>query len=212
MKLTQSVDQEELTELQVQWGPAPVETVTLAVRDPFLTGNHQLLTSNGRRAEICYVMHRGDPREGVLLHRKTIYPVDAYRLPTGGIHQGEPVLETLAREIEEETGLLVGATADSVLLQRFLGVVHYSLHQVDVGRTDSFATYHFLVQMPEGAILEPQDPDEMIADWRWIPAVELDSVADALAAVGGIAQDWADWGHFRAVSHRFVTRRLIGAG
>jgi hypothetical protein len=63
---------------------------------PFLTGDHQLLTANGRRAEICYVMHRGDPAGGVLLHIKTFYPEDAYRLPTGGIHVGEAVLADAA--------------------------------------------------------------------------------------------------------------------
>ena len=85
---TQSIEQSELAEIERRLNNAPHIHVRMDVADPFLTGNHQLLTSDRRRAEICYVMHRGDPQQGVLLHIKRFYPENAYRLPTGGIHQG----------------------------------------------------------------------------------------------------------------------------
>ena len=207
MKLSHSIDPEEIAALQRQWPAAVLESAVLAVEHPFLTGEHQLLTANGRRAEICYVMHRGDPAEGVLLHIKTFYPEDAYRLPTGGIHVGEAVLETLQREIYEETGLTVGAAAGQVRVERWLGVLAYDLQHRTLGAAP-FATYHFLVRMPADALLTPQDPEESIGGWRWRPACELGAVADVLDAVHLRAEVWGDWGRFRALSHRFVLAQL----
>ena len=208
MQLTLAIDPDELTLLQAQWGPAPVRRAALVVDNPFLTGDHQLLTSDRRRAEICYVMHRGDPADGVLLHIKTFYPADAFRLPTGGIHVGEPVMETLAREIFEETGLTVGEGKNLVKVQRFLGVLAYDLHHRSLGETLPFATYHFLVQMPFESELNPQDEEESIGGWQWRPARELSQVADALEAVHLRSDVWGDWGHFRALSHRFVAEAI----
>lgn len=208
MKLMLAVEMDELAALNAQWGAAPLQTVELDVDDPFLTGDHQRLVSDGRRAEVCYIMHRGDPAAGVLLHIKTIYPEDAYRLPTGGVQQGEQVLETLSREIAEETGLSVGEGADAVEVQRFLGVLRYVLRHRGLGRTYDFATYHFLVQMPAGASLQPADAAEMIGGWRWCPPAELAGVGDRLETVGRDAPVWADWGRYRALSQRFVAAAL----
>ena len=207
MKLQHSVEAEEWTQLRAQWGNVPLEEATLTVAPPFLTGEHQMLVSDGRRAEICYIMHRGDPADGVLLHIKTFYPAGAFRLPTGGIHTGEAVAETLAREIFEETGLILGDGAEQVQVQRFLGVLAYTLSHPQLGNAP-FATYHFLVRMPDQATLAPQDPAESIGGWEWRPARDLDTVADRLQQVGQESAAWADWGRFRALSHRFVAQQL----
>jgi 8-oxo-dGTP pyrophosphatase MutT (NUDIX family) len=207
MLYTNAVEVEEMAVLCARWGDAVLASATLAVDSPFLTGEHQLLTSARRRAEICYIMHRGDPAEGVLLHIKTFYPGGAYRLPTGGVHIGETVLDTLAREIFEETGLTVGAGAGDVRVERLLGVLAYDLHHAALGATP-FATYHFLVRMSPNAMLAPQDPDESIGGWQWRPARELLAVAETLDTVYLRSQQWADWGRFRALSHRFVAERL----
>jgi len=207
MQFQHAVEPEEVAGLYRQWGDAPVEQAALDVAHPFLTGDHQMLVSDGRRAEICYVMHRGDPAAGVLLHIKTFYPDGAFRLPTGGIHTGEAVAATLAREIYEETGLTVGAGPEHVEVQRFLGVMAYALRHPELGNA-SFATYHFLVRMPDGAELVPQDAEESIGGWAWQPAAELGAIADRLERVGEQSAVWADWGRFRALSHRFVARQL----
>ncbi len=202
----QSVEHHELAEIEARLGPASHTQVQMDVDDPFLTGNHQLLTSDGRRAEICYVMHQGNLQDGVLLHIKRFYPDGAFRLPTGGVQQGERVLDTLAREIEEETGLILGEGEKQARAERFLGTVSYTLYQRSQQRSHEFATYHFLVRMPVDAVLQPQDASEEIAGWRWVSPAELDNVADFLAGLEKI--DWSDWGRFRAVSHRFVARAL----
>lgn len=208
MAYVQSVESTEVAALTAVWGDAVQRQVALHVDHPFLTGEHQMMASNGRRAEICYVMHRGDPAAGLLLHTKEFYPADAYRLPTGGVHEGELVIDTLAREITEETGLVVGYGPEHVQVQRFLGLLAYDLHHRQADRTFTFATYHFLVQMPPNAELEPQDEDEQIAGWQWRPPTELNQVATVLESVKGVDPVWGDWGQFRALSHRFVAEAL----
>jgi 8-oxo-dGTP pyrophosphatase MutT (NUDIX family) len=208
LQLQNAIDEDELAALEAQWGVLPRRHTVLEVDDPFLTGEHQMLVKDGRRAEICYIMHQGRPADGLLLHIKTVYPAGAYRLPTGGIHKGEAVMETLAREITEETGLHVGEGPEQVRVQRLLGVVGYDLVHRRLGQRFGFATYHFLVQMPAGAVLQPQDPDEMIGGWRWSPLAELPAVALALDQVGLNTPRWADWGRYRTISHRFVAGQL----
>ncbi|BAM01605.1 MULTISPECIES: NUDIX hydrolase [Caldilinea] len=207
MRLLDAIDVEELEWLYERWGTFPVEQVTLDVAEPFLSGEHQQLASNSRRAEICYIMHRGDPMQGVLLHSKVFYPEGMYRLPTGGVHSGERILETLVREIFEETGLRVGDGNSQAHIERCLGVLAYELRHATLG-TISFATYHFLVRMPSHAEIMPQDPEESIRGWQWRPATELHLIADRLAMVHQVSQEWADWGRYRALSHRFVARHL----
>src|SRR3954452_16116776 len=128
-----AVDQTEFRQLEAQWGTLPVVHRHLPVDDPFLTGENQELFKDDRRAEICYIMHRGNLADGLLLHIKTFYPSGAFRLPTGGIHKGEAVMETLSREIEEETGMVVGVRVDQVQVQRCLGVVTYAMEHRTLG-------------------------------------------------------------------------------
>jgi 8-oxo-dGTP pyrophosphatase MutT (NUDIX family) len=207
MELQRALEPEELAQLTLRWGAMPLREAALTVDAPFLTGKNQLLTNRGRRAEICYVMHRGDVAKGILLHIKTFYPDGAFRLPTGGIHTGELVEATLVREIYEETGLTVGTAHDQVKVERFLGVLSYDLFHRQLGPV-AFATYHFLVQMPADGELNPQDDDESIGGWKWCTPDELMGVADLLDGVYRRSETWADWGHFRALSHRFVAEMV----
>lgn len=203
-----ALEPDELAELDVQWGPVTMERHQLAVDHPFLTGENQMLVGNGRRAEICYVMHQGNPQAGLLLHIKTFYPQGAFRLPTGGIHQGDGVIDTLAREVEEETGLIMGNGAGQVRVERLLGVVACEFVHGTLGRTLPFATYAFLVQMPAGAALNPRDASEQIGGWQWRPPAELPQVAAYLEQVGEFSPQWGDWGRYRALIHRFVARHV----
>lgn len=210
-----NIEPVELDELCRRWGTLPVVRARLEVNEPFLTGENQRLVSDGRRAEICYVMAReraeGDGIE-VLLHIKRFYPTGAFRLPTGGIQAGEAVLATLAREITEETGLQVGDGAGQVAVERCLGVIDYELVHVGLAQHVPFATYIFLVRMPAGGVLAPQDATEEIAEWVWRTPAELDAVAATLETVGAWNTVWGDWGRFRAISHRFVAAQWVPRG
>jgi 8-oxo-dGTP pyrophosphatase MutT (NUDIX family) len=211
MSLTQPIDPDELTALQRRFGPVPVQHEALSVSAPFLTENRQRLLKDGRRAEICYIMHRGEPDQGVLLHRKLFYPRAAFRLPTGGVEPGEAVWDTLLREIYEETGMAVvgsGLGPDVVAVERFLGVVAYDFHHRQLNRHFSFATYHFLVRAPAQAEPDPIDKTEEVDAWLWQPASHLATLTDTLAHLDAETPEWADWGRFRALSHRFVAARL----
>ena len=48
-----SIDPQEMAQLALQWADVRRQQVTLVVDDPFLTGEDQMLTMDGRRAEIC---------------------------------------------------------------------------------------------------------------------------------------------------------------
>jgi 8-oxo-dGTP pyrophosphatase MutT (NUDIX family) len=130
-------------------------------------------------------------------------------LPTGGVVVGERVQHALAREIWEETGLTAGDAPGQVRLDRFLGVLGYDLLHRQLGPVE-FATYFFLVQMPQNAALEPQDADEHIGGWEWTTPEGLWRTADVLDRVHERSAIWADWGHFRAAGHRFVGGLLTG--
>lgn len=208
MKLQSAVDDAEWDALTAKWGTVPTEHHHLHVAHPFLSGANQLLTSDRRRAEICYVMHRGERPTELLLHIKTFYPTGAYRLPTGGIHWGEQVEETLAREIWEETGLHVGTAPDQVRVERFLGTLTYEMAHREEGKTHTFATYCFLTHMPPHAVPHPTDPTESILDWRWCMPEDLLLVTQTLEGVGKNHAEWMHWGRFRALSHRFVYSAL----
>ena len=155
-----------------------------------------------RYGEVCMVVRR--PNGTLLLAIKTFYPRGAYRLPTGGIHRGEPIFDALVRETNEETGL-------QTYVRRFLARIAY--HSVD-GPTGVpiFHTFAFLLD-ETGGTLGALDTTEQIEDWREVEVAELPRVAsflDDLRTPGtlDIGGDWRAWGKFRAVVHRAVAQAL----
>ena len=201
--------------LRAAWPDAVAEHRDMPVADPFLTGGDQTLLRDGRIGEICYILHRGAPARGVLLHVKRHYPAGCFRLPTGGIQPGEDVTAALRREVFEETGIRVarrGAEPDAARIGRFLGMITYAFRHRQRGRTYAFATFAFTVQAPVGVAPEPQDETERIAAWRWQPPHRLPETARALDGLRARHPDWADWGRFRAAVHDFAWRRWLQAG
>jgi len=155
-----------------------------------------------RFGEVLMAIRR--PNGKLLVAIKTFYPRGAYRLPTGGIHHGEPIHDALLRETKEETGL-------DTTVRRFLATIAYR------GRTTPtdaplFHTFAFLLDELGGA-LGALDTDEQIEDWRELAPEELRAqaaVLEGLTTEGkkSIGGSWADWGRFRAIAHRVVADAL----
>lgn len=146
-----------------------------------------VLTSKPRRAEVVLVLPRPG---GVLLHTKRFYPRDVYRLPTGGVHAGEPLLQAVGREVAEETGLALEPT-------RFL------FHIAHVPESEEHPVFHSLGFLLPGSadLVAPVDDEEEISDFRVIPWSGLDDVATHLASLG---PPWKRWGRFRSLSHSLL--------
>jgi 8-oxo-dGTP pyrophosphatase MutT (NUDIX family) len=155
-----------------------------------------------RYGEVCMVVRR--PNGRLLVAIKTFYPRGAYRLPTGGIHRGEGILDALLREVKEETGLETD-------VRRFLARISYHGTRAPSG-TPIFHTFAFLLD-ETGGRLGALDTTEQIEDWREIAVADLRRVADFLddlktAGTMDIGGDWRAWGKFRAVVHRAVAEAL----
>src|SRR5438874_7113968 len=115
---------DEVRDLATRYGaPRRVEAVIRPFFDP--------VQRPDRFAEVCMVIRRRNGKIPLLI--KTFYPRGAYRLPTGGIHHGERILDALRRETDEETALEVD-------VRRFLAWISYS----DVSLPDGYPIFHTL--------------------------------------------------------------------
>jgi len=183
----------ELEGLSLQYGK------TLYVEAEIYPGFDDPVHKTDRVGEVCMVIRR--PNGKLLLSIKTIYPRGAYRLPTGGVAPGEPIIAALFRETQEETGL-------SVRLRRFLAIISYR----EAGaKAPIFHTFAFLLE-ETGGTLGVLDPKEQIEEYIEVEPSELPRVADRLASLPetdrGAVGSWRDWGKFRAVVHRAVHEAL----
>ncbi|MBN1178860.1 MAG: NUDIX hydrolase [Anaerolineae bacterium] len=138
-----------------------------------------------RMGEVILLLRRSGDQ--VLLHTKTFYPQDVYRLPSGGIQGDEPVMAAAARETAEETGL-------SIQQNWPLGSIGYTFWNGDA-RID-FHSWLVLADVEGEAHL--CDPNERIEGYRWVEIAALGRVAAQLRAV---PETWGSWGNFRAVAH-----------
>ena len=106
----------------------------------------------------------------------------------------EAMETTLARELEEETGLTLDTT-------HFLGLldcrIHYASQEV------SFPSYVFHLPRTKGVLRLPQTED--ITEFRDVPIADLPSVAEDLRHVPPPRTGWGRW---RAVAHDFVYEML----
>jgi ADP-ribose pyrophosphatase YjhB (NUDIX family) len=155
-----------------------------------------------RYGEVCMVIRRRNGK--IPLSIKTFYPRGAYRLPTGGIHHGEPILDALRRETDEETAL-------EVEIRRFLAWITYRDASLPQG-PPLFHTFAFLLD-EIGGTFKTRDEEEQIEDWIEVDPTALATAADRLDRIASapskdIGGDWADWGRFRAVVHRAVYEAL----
>lgn len=196
--------QQEVAALSQTYGAPIQRTVTLINEGLF-----DPLGKPDRYGEVCMVVRR--PNGLLITARKTFYPPTAYRLLTGGISHGEPILDALLRETEEETGL-------DVEVRRFLAVVGYQLQRpkasTPIARPGggTFQTFAFLLD-EVGGTLACYDPHERVEDFREVRVDELPIMAQQLDNLGSdfnpeIHGRWRDWGRFRALIHHTVYEAL----
>ena len=186
------IDERELEQLTAAYGQPEVRTVEIE-GDDYLFST-RLCRSRNRRGEVVLAIER--PGRCVLLHRKGWYEPDVYRLLSGGIDWNETVETTLVRELEEETGLALGAT-------NFLGVLDCHIHHGS--GIISFVSYVFYLSRTEGTLRLPPHTSEDISSFRDVPLADLPSVANDLRHV---VPPRAGWGHWRALAHDFVHEML----
>jgi 8-oxo-dGTP pyrophosphatase MutT (NUDIX family) len=187
----------EIAELAARFGkPRRLEVLIRPFFDP--------VQRPDRFGEVCMVIRRRNGK--IPLSIKTFYPRGAYRLPTGGIHHGERILDALHRETNEETGLKTEA-------RRFLAWITYRPVSAPAG-PPLFHTFAFLLD-EVGGRFHTSDLEEQIEEWIEVEPAALGDVADRLDRIASmpspqIGGDWADWGHFRAIVHSVVYEELAG--
>jgi len=163
--------------LRKRYGKFPLIEATLA------NGDFAPVRGGGRRAEVGMAIRR--PSGGILLQTKAFYPAGTYRLPTGGIKDGEDVEHALLREVHEESNL-------DVEIERLVAVID---HAVLDGKAP-FRSYVFLLR-ETGGTLKVNDPDEQISGWDERDVAGLARAAHDLRNLEGT---WRRWGQFRAVA------------
>ncbi len=173
-------------------GVLPYQHHTLTVSAPFFDDFVRSLRHRARRGEVVLLLRRPDGH--ILLHNKSFYPVDVFRLLSGGILPGESVLEAARREIQEETSLAPRSL-------RPLGLLSVTFRQ---GRHRRFF-YSWLVLADVEGDPRPGDAGEQISGFHWAPPEALTEVAGQLRT---LPPTWTDWGRFRALAHEAALRWL----
>jgi len=181
------IDEHEVEQLAVAYGQPEIRTIEIE-GDEYLFRTRLHRTRN-RRGEV--VLAIGRPAGCVLLHSKGWYEPGVYRLLSGGIDLDEAVETTLARELEEETGLALHTT-------HFPGVLDCRIHYTS--QKLSFVSYVFYLPRTEGVLRLPQTAED-ISEFRDVPIADLPFVAEDLRHV---PPPRTGWGHWRAVAHDFV--------
>lgn len=141
-----------------------------------------------RSAEIVLILPRPG---GILLHSKRFYPEGVYRLPTGGVQEGEPILQAVRRELQEETGLLLEP-------KRFVFHLRYPGPQASASR--AFHSLGFFFPYSDGPLV-PLDESEQIDSWKEVAWSDLPGV---IASLENLEDGWSGWGLFRALAHQLT--------
>jgi ADP-ribose pyrophosphatase YjhB (NUDIX family) len=163
--------------LRKRYGKFPLVEAVLADSD------FSPVRGGGRKSEVAMAIRR--PSGGILLQTKAFYPAGLFRLPTGGIKEGEDVEHALLREVHEESNL-------DVEIERLVAVID---HSALAGKTP-FRSYMFLLR-ETGGTLKVNDPEEQISGWDERDLAGLERAARELRDLSGT---WRRWGQFRAVA------------
>lgn len=112
-------------------------------------------------------VHEGQARIAVIARRNRAGRIE-WCLPKGHIEPGETLIQTAAREVEEETGI-------SGRVLAALGTIDYWFATPD-RRVHKFV-HHYLLEATGGELTIDNDPDREAIDVAWVP---IDEVAGRL--------------------------------
>lgn len=158
--------------------------------DYFQLWKNALHHEKSRRGEIALCVT--NEADHILLHTKPFYPDKTFRIPTGGIHSKETVIDALVRELHEETGF-------SPLSFQQLALLLYVFRHGD--ESIPFVSYIFSVTVSDGEPA-PHDESEEISGFLWIESSKLENVITSLQNLP--EGKWHEWGLMRAAPHHII--------
>ncbi|WP_460841600.1 BTAD domain-containing putative transcriptional regulator [Nocardioides marmoraquaticus] len=158
--------------------------------------------TDGLPAEVCMALV--DPVGRVLVSRKHSYPEEAWRLPSGGVMDGESPRDAFFREAFEEVGLIADDVADLHPVARVL-----------YAHTD-FTSYLYVGELQGTGPATPSSDE--LTHVRWVDLGELSSISATLEQLAETntnilgesrGRDWRAWGLQRAVVHDVLEDFLV---
>ena len=187
------VSTEIIRDVEQRYG-TPVEIAREYEMTPQQLSVVRLGQKNGRCHDVTLVIV--DDERNIVVIRKPIYPLGAYRTPSGGVEVGESFDEGAIREAKEETGLDI--VLEKYLIRanvRFcrLGFHPAPIHPDERGR-DRVPTYdnseaidwttHVLQARPTGGTLQPIDTKEIVEARKATIAEITGPIREALITTG----------------------------
>ncbi len=184
---------DEVAELSAHYG-TPVQRSFDVQADDYIV-SYRFNKVIDRRAEVVFAIE--DEAGQLWVHSKSHYPAHIFRLPTGGVHWDELVVDGLLREVNEETGL-------PVEIVRFLGIIEY--HFWHGTMMAPFASYIFHLRSTCVDCPTIQQ-GEQISEFRAVLPRQMRQVAMDLRNLMGVRRAWGEW---RALAHDLVYDTLLG--
>lgn len=131
---------------------------------------------------------------GVLVHRQEYDPSDIWRVTTSNIKLSEQLLATLLRYNKKNFG-------QSLPIKRYVGMITYEITHKVV--TLPWVTHVFVMSHSELPLRPSKGKDSETT--KVIPFDELERETDKLER---LPHQWSDWGRYRAIAHRFITKHV----
>jgi ADP-ribose pyrophosphatase YjhB (NUDIX family) len=182
---------DEVAELSAHFG-APVQRTFDMQADDYIY-RYRFNPKCDRRAEVVFAIE--DEAGQLWVHTKPHYPQHIFRLPTGGVHCDELVVEGLLREVKEETCL-------PVEIVRFLGIIEYHFWYGEAMAPFASYIFHLRSTCVDCPTIQQGEP---ISEFRAVVPAEIRQLAMELRNLAGVRRAWGEW---RALAHDLVYESL----
>lgn len=183
---------DEVADLSARYG-TPLQRSFDVQADEYIVA-YRFNRNTDRRAEVVFAIE--DTAGQLWVHTKSSYPQHIFRLPTGGVHWDELVVDGLLREVKEETGL-------SVEIVRFLGIINYQFcYGSSVAPFVSYV-FHLRSTCVDCPTISQGEP---ISEFRAVSPKQLRQLAVDLRNLAGKRRAWGQW---RALAHDLVYDTLM---